>query len=199
MIEPYLGAIAIAVGVPLVFFGLKLVKYAICFAGFITVTACSCLLFYTIYFTDTTKTDAFWYFLAGGALAGLIVGLLLAKFVRIGAAILAGWGGFCAGLLLNATVLFRFELSWLFWTSNIACIIIAAVLAFFLYEHAMILATAALGSYGIARGVSVYLGHYYNEFTIIELLKAGAITSIDHWYWCYVGGMLVFFIVGSVI
>jgi hypothetical protein len=199
MIKPYLGAIGIACGIPLCFFGLKMIKPSVCFAGFLTVTGLSCLLFYTIFLTDINKTSAFWYFLGGGALAGIIIGLLLAKFVRFGAAVLAGWGGFCAGLILNEMVLYRFELSWLFWTSNVVCIIVAAVLAFVVFEHAVILSSACLGAYSICRGVSCYAGHYYNEFTIINLLKSGAIDQIDPYYWAYVGGFVVFIIVGSIV
>lgn len=37
-------------------------------------------------------------------IAGLFVGLLLAYFFKVGAAFLAGWGGFCGGLMLNEAV-----------------------------------------------------------------------------------------------
>jgi len=199
MLKPYLGAIGIAVGVPLCFFGLKMIKPAVCFAGFITVTAASCLIFYAIYFTDVNKTDAFWYFLGGGALGGILVGLLLAKFVKFGAAILAGWGGFTLGLILNEMFLYRFEFTWLFWTANVVCILVAAVLTFYIFDHAIIMSSASVGSYAIIRGVSCYAGHYYNEFTIIELLKSGAIDSIDPYYWGYVGAFVVLIIAGAIV
>jgi hypothetical protein len=197
--EPYIGALLIVVGIPLCFLGLKLIKPSVCFAGFLTTTLASCLIFYLVYFTDLNETSAFWYFLAGGALAGLLLGLLLAKFIKFGAAVLAGWGGFAAGLILNEAVLFRFEQEWLFWVSIVACVIVAAVLAFFAFEHAIILSSAFLGSYCLVRGVSCYAGHYYNEFTIIELLKSGAISDIDPYYWCYVAGFVVFTIAGSIV
>ena len=79
------------------------------------------------------------------------------------------------------------------------CIIVAAVLAFVVFEHAVILASACLGAYFIVRGVSCYAGHYYNEFTIINLLKSGAIDQIDPYYWAYVGGFVLFMIVGSIV
>ena len=40
-------------------------------------------------------------------LIGLIVGVIMVKLQRVGAAILAGWGGFMLGLLLNETVLYK--------------------------------------------------------------------------------------------
>ena len=167
MIEPYIGFVAIGLGIMMTFFGLKLIKPSICVAGFLTVMLVTCLFFYAIYLNTIEETSAFWYFLGGGALGGVLVGLLLAKFVKFGAAVLAGWGGFAGGLILNEMVLFRFELVWLFWTSIVICVLVAAVLAFKMFEHAMIIATALLGSYLLVRGASVYGGHYYNEFTII--------------------------------
>lgn len=105
-VEPYLGAIAIAVGFVVCLFGLKLVKPSICMAGFITCTLLSCLFFYAVYANSLNDVDTFWYFLGGGAVAGILLGLLLAKFVKFGAAVLAGWGGFAAGIILNESVLF---------------------------------------------------------------------------------------------
>ena len=61
----------------------------------------ACLLFYAIYFQEEDDLEQFWYFLGGGMLAGVIVGVLMCKFQKVGAAMLAGWGGFTAGLLLT--------------------------------------------------------------------------------------------------
>jgi len=61
----------------------------------------------------------------------------------------------------------------------------------------VIFSTCTLGSYCFVRGVSCYLGHYYNEFVVIKLLQSGAIDSIDPYYWGYVGGFVVFTIVGA--
>jgi hypothetical protein len=56
----------------------------------------------------------------------------------------------------------------LFWVANGVCIVAAAIITYKIFEPAIIAATAVVGAYFIARGVSVYLGHYYNEFTIIN-------------------------------
>jgi len=105
LMKPYLGAIGIGVGIPLCFLGLKLIKPAICFIAFITMTCMSLFIFYAIYINSIELTPVFWYFLGGGAAAGIIVGLLAARFVKYGAACLAGWGGFCLGIILNEAVL----------------------------------------------------------------------------------------------
>lgn len=105
---------------------------------------------------------------------------------------LAGWGGFCLGLILNEAFLFRFEYKWVFWASTIICIILCALLTFKLFELSIVLSTAFLGAYLMVRGVSCYAGHYYNEFTMVKLLQAGAFDQIDPFYWCYVGGFVLF-------
>jgi hypothetical protein len=129
--------------------------------------------------------------MGGGAVIGVIVGVLLAKCVKVGAAILAGWGGFALGLILNEAVMWHLEYSWVFWTTNVVCMVVCAALTFKVFDHAMIFTTSALGAYAMVRGVSCYAGHYYNEFTIVELLKSGAISDIDPYYWGYVGGFVV--------
>lgn len=99
-------------------------------------------------------------------------------------------------MVLNEAVLYRFGYEWLFWVSTIGCGAIAGFLAAKAYERVLILATSVLGSYAIVRGVSMYAGHYYNEFTMAEMLKAGLLTDIDPFYWCYVGGFVVLAIGG---
>ena len=194
--KPYIGAIAITGGIMLCFYGLALVKPSICFITFLTCIVVSLFIFYACFLTAIEITPVFWYFLGGGVAGGLVVGILMAKFVKIGAAILGGWGGFALGLILNESLLWHFYLSWLFWTANIVCIVVAAVATYKLFEPAIIVATSVIGSYFLIRGVSCYLGHYYNEFTIINELKAGLYSSIDPIYWGYVGGFVLFSIIG---
>jgi hypothetical protein len=194
--KPYIGIIAIVSGIMLCFYGLALVKPSICFIVFLSCIVVSLFIFYAVFMTAIALTTEFWYFLGGGAAAGLILGLILAKYVKFGAAMLGGWGGFALGLILNESILFHFQLSWLFWTANIVCIVVCAVLTFKIFEPAVIAATSVCGSYFLVRGVSCYAGHYYNEFTIINELKAGLYSSIDPIYWGYVAGFVIFSIVG---
>lgn len=133
------------------------------------------VVFYAAYAQTVDQLATFYYWMAGGAVAGIIFGVLLAKFIKVGAAILAAWGGFALGLILNEAFMYRFEYSWVFWTTNGVCMAVCAGLAFKFLDQSVIFATATLGSYGLIRGVSCYAGHYYNEFTIIKLLQAGAI------------------------
>jgi hypothetical protein len=51
----YFGAFLLLVGVLLVFTGRKLLKPAICFTGFLTTIAFSCLIYYSVYLEDTSN------------------------------------------------------------------------------------------------------------------------------------------------
>lgn len=194
--EDYFGIFAIVSGFLLCFFGHWLIKPSICFAGFLSTIAVSCFIFYAVYLNDTSNLADFWYFLGGGAIAGILVGLLLAYVVKVGAAVLAGWGGFCAALILNETLFYRAGLPWLYWTSIVVIVIVSAVAAFFIFDHAVILATVTLGSYCLVRGVACYAGHYYNEATMAKMVQDGLLDDIDPWYWAYVGGFAIMMLGG---
>lgn len=75
--------------------------------------------------------------------------------------------------------------------------LVCAGLTFKLFDEMFIFSTCVIGAYGLVRGVSCYAGHYYNEFTMIQLLKSGAIDSVDPYYWGYVGGFVVFSVIGA--
>ena len=130
----------------------------------------SCLIFYAVYLDSTADLADFWYFLGGGAVVGVLIGLLLAWAVKIGAAILAGWGGLCLALILNETLFYRAGQEWLFWTSIVVIMIACAVAAFFIFDYAVIFSSVVVGSYCMVRGVSAYAGHYYNEATMAKML-----------------------------
>lgn len=107
MISPYIGVIAIIGGFLLCFFGLRLVKPSVCFITFLSCIVVSLFIFYAVFLNAIELTPVFWYFLGGGVIGGLIVGILMSKYVKFGAAILGGWGGFAAGLVLNEAILYK--------------------------------------------------------------------------------------------
>jgi hypothetical protein len=97
---------------------------------------------------------------------GIFVGLLACWASRVGAMVLAGWGGFCGGLILNESIIYRAEMQWLFWTTIVLCTVGAAITAWFFLDEVVITSTVLLGAYCLVRGVACYAGHYYNEVTM---------------------------------
>lgn len=96
----YFGIFLIVGGVILCFLGHWLIAPTVCIIGFLSCIAIACVLFYAIFFTATTDPKQFFYWLGGGAIVGIIVGILLMKFTKVGAAIAAGWGGVVGGMIL---------------------------------------------------------------------------------------------------
>lgn len=64
------------------------------------------LVFYTTFLKNTTADWVGWTVLGCSIIFGVILGLVMTKLQRVGAAIIAGWGGFVLGILLNETVLY---------------------------------------------------------------------------------------------
>ena len=192
----YFGALLITIGIALVFVGRSLVKPAVCLAGFFTTIFISCFIFYAVYLDKESELSEFWWFLGGGALAGILVGLFLAWQYKFGAAILAGWGGATGGLILYSAVIYRAEMDWLFWVTVVICALSAALVACIWFDEIIIITTALLGSYALVRGIACYCGHYYNEFTMANMAKEGLLDDVDKWYWAYFAGFFIMTAIG---
>lgn len=101
------GALLMATGFVLTFFGRKLFKPTICVVGTAVFVFCSLLFFYSVFFNANTKTYVGWIVLILSILVGSVIGLVLAKMSRIGVAVLAGWGGVTLGLILYSAFLYK--------------------------------------------------------------------------------------------
>lgn len=193
------GAIFIIVGIFFCFFGKKLFKAAIFTVTTIVVVFCILLLFYSTFLKDTTETWVGWTVLVCSVLIGLVAGFFVMKLERLGAALLAGWGGFLLGVMINEMALYKVQSEVLFWTIAMAFAIAAAVASFFLFEHVLIIGTSFAGSYMLVRGVSLYAGGYPNEFTLISQIEAGNTTAFSNWFYLYMVCIIIFTVIGSVI
>jgi len=156
----------------------------------------SMLFFYSVFFHSNTKAYVGWIVLGCSTLVGILVGFLLAKFSKVGVAILAGWGGVALFLILWSSFFYFMNSQVAFWILLVAFALIFAGLSFVLYDHALIISTALVGSYAFVRGISFYAGRYPNEFTIINMIESGLITHIDPVFYGYLAGILVFCVVG---
>lgn len=155
--------------------------------------------FYSIFLTDNTEDWVGWTVLGCATIIGLIVGFIMFKFKKFGAAILGGWGGFMLGLLLNETVLYKAQSEILFWCVAIACAVVAAVLTFFIVGHVLVISTSFIGAYLLFRGISLYAGGYPNEFELIKKVQSGAEPDVNPWFYAYLAGIVVAFILGCVV
>ena len=99
--------IFIVVGVFVCFLGRKLFKPILFIAGILLGVALVWLICYSTFLSNTTKQWVFWLVLAISILIGIILGYVLFKLSKLGAFLLAAWGGYSLALLLYNAFLYK--------------------------------------------------------------------------------------------
>ena len=155
------------------------------------------LLFYSTFLKDTTEDWVAWTVLACSVILGFIGGFFMMKLERVGAALLAGWGGFMIGALINEMALYKIGSTPLFWTVTLGCAAVAAILTFCIFNHVIILMTSFAGAYAFWRGISLFAGGFPNEFTLAQEIEEGAVTSITGWFYAYMVAIFITWGVGA--
>jgi len=157
------------------------------------------LAFYSLFLRDTTAQWVGWVVLCCAAIIGIIVGVLMTRLQRIGAALLAGWGGFMLGLLINETFLYKTQSEVLFWCLGIGVAVVCGLLTFVIYNHVIILTTSFMGAYLFWRGVSLYAGGFPNEFDLIEEVSSGASPHVNPWFYGYLVAIIFTCVGGAIV
>jgi hypothetical protein len=60
-----------------------------------------------------------------------------------------------------------------------------------LFDHAIIISTAIVGSYAFIRGISFYAGGYPSELELIQIIKYDGWGSIDKRFYGYMSGFIL--------
>ena len=162
------GAILIVIGIAVGLFGKKIFKPAICMVGSLAATLMLSLLIFSIFLQRDTSDAIEWVIFSCCAVLGIFAGLILAYLVRLGVGVLAGWGGFCLGLILYNLVLYKIDNSAkiAFWSFTIGIGVVSGLLSLWLFWHAIIIATSISGSYALIRGISMFAGGFPSEMDI---------------------------------
>lgn len=189
----------IVIGLFLAFLGKKLFNIALFIVTTIIVAGLILFIFYATFLQDNTASWVSWTVVSIAILLGLLGGYLMLKIEKFGGALLAGWGGFCLGVLLNETVLYLANSAVLFWCVNIGLAIIFAILGFVAFDHAIILATSFIGSYMTMRGIGIMAGGFPNEYVLINEIEAGAFDNIDPVFYAYLAGIVIMTILAAIV
>ena len=194
------GAILIVLGFAVGMTGRILFKPAICVIGTLAFVFFASLLIFSLFFNRDTKPWLEWTIFGVLVLLGLLVGLLLAKLSKLGIFVLAGWGGFCLGLILYNSFIYKIDNSHaiLFWITNILLALIAGVLSIYFFDHILILTTSFIGSYLFIRGISFYAGGFPDEIDLVNWISYG-FGSVDPVFYAYMASFFVLTIVCIVI
>jgi hypothetical protein len=160
-------AISIVIGFFVGFFGRKLWKPIFFLSGVLITVFLVLIIFYTTFLNDTTESWVGWVVIACSVLLGLLVGFIFMKISKLGAFVLAGWGGFCLGLLIwNSFLYLATSEDWLFWTFTVGVGVIMGILAMIFFDHIIILCSAMAGAYVFVAGIGMVAGRYTNPFTV---------------------------------
>ena len=158
----------IVLGVFLAFFGNSLIPIAVFLVATLMTSSLILIVLYSFILGPTIKTWLTWFIVSMSLLIGLIVGFILATARKLYAVVVAACAGFMIGVLLNEAVLYLVESKILFWSVNIIFTVLCALLTLGWFDQAIMLSTSLVGSYLVARGVSLFAGGYPNEYTLIE-------------------------------
>ena len=189
----------LAVGLVICFLGRRLFKPVLFVAGLLATVFIIILIFYSTFLKSTTKVWIGWVVLAGAIIIGILIGALFVKCAKLGAFVLAGWGGFCLGLLIYNAFLYKMNSQIGFWFFTIGVGLVLGVLTIFFFDHIIINSTSFFGAFIAVYGIGLVAGHYTNPFTIVELIDRGEITSVDAIFYAYMGGTLVLYIIGAIV
>ena len=158
----------ISLGAFVCFFGRKLFKPVLFIAGVVLVVSLSWLIFYSTFLNTSTKSWVGWVVLGCSVLVGLCVGFLFTKVAKLGAFILAAWGGFSLGLLVYNAFLYKFFNVGGFWGFICGLALLFGILALFFFDHILIHSTAFAGAFLFIQAIGLVAGGYQNPFTIAK-------------------------------
>jgi uncharacterized membrane protein (DUF106 family) len=99
--------ILVVLGLFVCFFGGRLFKPVLFITGVALVVCLVMLIFYSTFLKSNTKAWVGWVVLSCSVLLGLCVGAIFAKIAKLGAFVLAAWGGFTLGLLIYNAILYK--------------------------------------------------------------------------------------------
>lgn len=195
------GAVFILIGLVLALFGRQLWVFTVFLACALLSFVAIMYIYYTILSKPSQAAWIGWAILGGSLVVGVVLGLLMTKFARAGASILAVWGGFILGMVLTEALLFQYitENSFWFWLVCGSCAAVAGVLVFVAYNHAVILASSLVGSYLFIRGISLYAGGFPDEFLLFKEVKSGMLVNEPLTFYLYLAGVVIATVISAVV
>lgn len=161
-------SIFLVVGFIVCFLGRTLFKPVIFIAGVLLSVSLVWIIFYSTFLNENTKSWVGWVVLSSSILLGLIIGCLFVKVVKLGAFIVAAWGGYCLALLMYNSFMYFMHSNVGFWCWTIGVALICGLLALKFFDHILILSTALAGSFLAINGIGLVAGRYQNPFTIAD-------------------------------
>ena len=188
------------IGLFMGFMGRKLFKVILFLGAVLLVVGLVLVIFYSTFLKENTASWVGWVVLGCSVLLGLLLGCLFVKLLKLGAFVIAAWGGFSLGLILyEAFPMYKIDSQVFFWCFTLGLALICGLLALCLLDHVLILATSLAGAYFFIAGIGLVAGRFQNPFTIVTERMNGQIVSIDPVFYAYLAGILVMWVLGAMV
>jgi hypothetical protein len=191
LVPDVIAALAIIVGIIITFFGYKLIRPAVFFAGFIVGSVGALLIANNIFRNASYVVTACWFAFVVG---GLIVGCLVLFLYKLGVFTV----GALAGVLLATQIHTSF--GYKIYPSNpnvvliVICVFFALVfglIAMKLERPFLIVSTACIGAIVTVWGFGYFVGDYPNSSNLkSEFIDGSWIYDIPSAWWGYLAGTL---------
>jgi len=153
-------AVFCTIGFVVCFFGRLLFKPVMFLAGVIATVCLVWILFYNTFLSSNTEQWVGWVVLSCSILVGLLVGCCMIKLIKLGAFVLAAWGGFSLALLTYNSFFYLVMNQVGFWCYSIGVALLFGILALFFFDHIIINATAIAGAFLFVNGIGIVAGRY---------------------------------------
>jgi hypothetical protein len=195
--------LACVFGAFLVFLGAKAVKITVVIVTTLAVVIVGSMFIFQI-FTIETETSVF-IILGILTLAGIIVGCILIKAVKIFIIILGVSLGFTVSTFVYDAILplIDFDAKMLYYITVIGCCILFALIALCVVKHVLIFGTSIIGGYLVIRGISFVVGNYPNESQLFDLIKHEEWEQFENisnkYVYLYLGGWILLSIIGIIV
>jgi hypothetical protein len=102
-------SVFLIIGSIICFLGRTLFKPVLFISGMFLSVCLVWLIFYSTFLSSNTKPWVGWVVLVGSILLGLLIGAIFVKLAKLGAFILAAWGGFSVSLLIYNAFLYKMD------------------------------------------------------------------------------------------
>jgi hypothetical protein len=200
----FFGAFLIIVGLFLAFLGTKLISITIFLIVCSIVTSLIFVIMFQLVIPKNNSNIIVWVVLGISLVIGIVLGYLVNKYKETVFGITLGaYMGYMVGILLLNLGLNRIDANpnLIYWLTIIICILIGAVLAYFLFKHIVIISTSFIGGYSIIKGISLYFKGFPDEGYVIDLIRNDEMDLLKEVLkpvvYAYLAGWLIIFVLGA--
>lgn len=162
----FFAPILIIIGLFLTFLGAKIFNLTVFLVAVISTVGFTFIFLFQFILPSGAHPNIVWVVLGIGVVLGIIIGWFLVKYDKLFHAILGGCCGYLVGILLYNLVMNKIEFNptvnsqliqkAMFWGTIIICIVVCALLAYYLVAYALIIATSFIGSYSFIRVITLF-------------------------------------------